>query len=69
VANADFYGLFDDIFAHPDQYGYDKTEKTKSCLIGAYNEAPRTLCDDPDKYIFWDEFHVSISFVKILDPV
>lgn len=42
----------------PIDYGLDPNTITKSCLVGAYEEAPRTLCDDPDKYIFWDEYHV-----------
>jgi phospholipase/lecithinase/hemolysin len=66
VAFADFYQLFEGVLANPDRYGYDKTKVTKSCLTGVYHEAPKSLCDDPDKYIFWDEYHVSISFVPFL---
>ncbi|KAJ7322963.1 GDSL-like Lipase/Acylhydrolase [Mycena albidolilacea] len=57
IALADHYVLFQDFFAHPKNYGYDPSTDGKSCLTGAYSEAPRTLCSDPDNYIFWDEYH------------
>ena len=46
----------------PIDYGMNPDTITKSCLVGAYSEAPRSLCHDPDKYIFWDEYHVSPAF-------
>ncbi|KAJ6536837.1 SGNH hydrolase-type esterase domain-containing protein [Mycena capillaripes] len=57
IALADLYVLFQDFFAHPKSYGYDPSTDGKSCLTGAYSEAPRMLCSDPDNYIFWDEYH------------
>ncbi|KAF7343174.1 Carbohydrate esterase family 16 protein [Mycena venus] len=57
IALADLYMLFQDFFAHPKSYGYDPSTDGKSCLTGAYSEAPRMLCSDPDNYIFWDEYH------------
>lgn len=61
IALADHYVLFQDFFAHPKRYGYDPSTDGKSCLTGAYSEAPRMLCSDPDNYIFWDEYHVRFS--------
>ncbi|CEH14727.1 lipolytic protein g-d-s-l family [Ceraceosorus bombacis] len=29
----------------------------KPCLVGAYGEAPRSLCAEPDQYLFWDLYH------------
>ncbi|KZP12321.1 carbohydrate esterase family 16 protein [Athelia psychrophila] len=57
VTYVDMYSLFSDLFAHPQRYGFDPSKITESCLTGAYGEAPRSLCTDPDKYIFWDEYH------------
>ncbi|KZP29959.1 carbohydrate esterase family 16 protein [Athelia psychrophila] len=57
VTYVDLYSLYSDMFAHPRRYGFDPSKISRSCLTGAYGEAPRTLCTDPDKYIFWDEFH------------
>lgn len=38
--------------------GLDQLGLYGSCLTGAYVEVPqRTLCDDPDKHVFWDEYH------------
>ena len=49
----------------PIDYGMDPNTITKSCLVGAYSEAPPSLCHDPDKYIFWDEYHVRLEFYHI----
>lgn len=38
--------------------GYDRFGLYGSCLTGAYVEVPqRTLCTDPDRRVFWDEYH------------
>ncbi|PWN40239.1 hypothetical protein IE81DRAFT_368444 [Ceraceosorus guamensis] len=29
----------------------------KPCLVGAYGEAPRSLCAEPDQHLFWDLYH------------
>ena len=31
------------------------------CLEGAYGEAPRRLCNEPDEYVYWDLYHPSVS--------
>jgi hypothetical protein len=54
----DAYLLFDDFFARPKAYGFDPNVTHSSCLTGAYGEAPRKLCSNPDQYVFWDEYHV-----------
>jgi hypothetical protein len=61
VGFVDIYSLFRDMMLAPVDYGLDPDTITKSCLVGAYSEATRTLCNDPDKYIFWDEFHVRLD--------
>jgi phospholipase/lecithinase/hemolysin len=57
----DAYGLFADIFSQPASYGFDANITRASCLTGVYGEAPRSLCVNPDQYVFWDEYHVSAS--------
>lgn len=38
--------------------GFDTYGLYGSCLVGAYVEVPqRTLCDDPDRHVWWDEYH------------
>jgi len=66
VAYVDMYQLFNDIFSDPARYGYDKAKITKSCLTGVYGEAPRSLCNDPDKYIWWDEYHPTTKSHKLM---
>ncbi|PHH71814.1 hypothetical protein CDD83_5099 [Cordyceps sp. RAO-2017] len=39
--------------------GFDQFGLYGSCLVGAYTKAPRTLCADPEKRVYWDEFHPS----------
>lgn len=58
VGFADVYTLFHKMTSKPSDYGFDETRVDVSCLIGAFDEAPRSLCTEPDKYIFWDEYHV-----------
>lgn len=57
VGFADIHTLFHKMTSTPSDYGFDETRVGISCLIGAFDEAPRSLCTDPDKYIFWDEYH------------
>lgn len=46
-----------DVKDHPQKYGFDNT--VDACLQGVYGgeTVPRTLCDDPYKYVFWDIYH------------
>ncbi|KAF8589182.1 carbohydrate esterase family 16 protein [Ramaria rubella] len=57
VGYVDAYALFRDMMLTPMDYGFNPKTIEKSCLVGAYSEAPRKVCDDPDKYLFWDEYH------------
>jgi len=57
VGFMDVFGLFQNMLEDPVNYGFDADTTGESCLVGAYSEAPRTLCPDPDRYIFWDEYH------------
>ncbi|KAF8524476.1 GDSL lipase/esterase [Gautieria morchelliformis] len=57
VGFVDVYSLFLKMMLTPIDYGMDPGTIAKSCLVGAYSEAPSALCNDPDKYIFWDEYH------------
>jgi hypothetical protein len=58
VTVVDGYALFKKILAHPQAYGYDPRTIHTSCLVGAFGEAPRSLCSDPDRFVFWDAAHV-----------
>ncbi|KAF8526539.1 GDSL lipase/esterase [Hysterangium stoloniferum] len=57
VGFMDVFALFENMLGDPVDYGFDADTVGESCLVGAYLEAPRTLCPDPDRYIFWDEYH------------
>lgn len=46
--------------------GFDKFAMYGSCLVGAYTKAPRSLCKDPDKRVFWDEFHPTVKTHKLI---
>jgi phospholipase/lecithinase/hemolysin len=62
----DVFALFERMLENPVDYGFDADTAGESCLTGAYSEAPRTLCLEPDRYIFWDEYHVRKIFVTLL---
>lgn len=47
-----------DYYGDPGRYGFDEFAAYGSCLTGAYDETPtRTLCRDPGRKVFWDEYH------------
>lgn len=58
------YSLDTDLFprfyyyGEPTQYGYDQLGAFGRCVTGTYQETPTlTVCSDPEKRVFWDEFH------------
>ncbi|KAM0755873.1 hypothetical protein T439DRAFT_320577 [Meredithblackwellia eburnea MCA 4105] len=55
----DFYDLVAAILKKPSKYGFDPTKAGVSCLRGVYSEVPGgvTVCNDPSKYMWWDEYH------------
>lgn len=65
----DIYGEFNHIIANPAKYGLDPAEIKTACLQGAYNEAPRSLCDDPDRHLWFDAYHPTRIGHKIVAGV
>lgn len=65
VGFADVFSLFQNMRSNPSNYGFNGAHSDVSCLVGAFDEAPRSLCADPDKYIFWDEYHVGHPSKKL----
>jgi phospholipase/lecithinase/hemolysin len=59
IAYTDLQPLFADFdyYGNPAGYGFNQYAAYYSCLTGAYQEAPRTLCNDSDAAVFWDEYH------------
>jgi phospholipase/lecithinase/hemolysin len=57
IVVVDIYRKFDKVIANPRKYGLDPDEIRTACLQGAYGEAPRSLCDDPDKHLWFDAYH------------
>jgi len=48
--------------------GYKNTKE--ACLKGAYGETPeRSLCENPEEYIFWDIYHPTTVTHKYLGKV
>ena len=54
----DTYALLDDVIANPAKYGF--TDVTDPCFDGM------NVCADPDKYLFWDDFHPTTYADSIL---
>lgn len=59
IAFVDLYTLFSSWYADPARYGFDPASLGDNCLKGAYGApgTPVTVCDEPDSYMFWDEYH------------
>lgn len=53
--------LFANITSNPAAYGIDEkyVDPPTACLQGAYPSegVPRTLCDDPERHLFFDAYH------------
>lgn len=57
VLVVDVYRKFNQVLAKPSKYGLDPNAIRVACLQGAYDEAPRSLCDDPDRHLWFDAYH------------
>ncbi|KAF6521915.1 hypothetical protein HZS61_013443 [Fusarium oxysporum f. sp. conglutinans] len=61
TAVIDVQDLFNDMFSDPEAYGFDEdyVNPPTACLTGVYTSegVPRHLCSDPEKHIFFDEYH------------
>jgi phospholipase/lecithinase/hemolysin len=68
VAHANVFGFFQHVLKHPRRFGFDPSVIGKSCLTGVYLAVPRTLCENPDEYVFWDEYHVRSSLFPLFQP-
>ncbi|KAF2671189.1 GDSL-like Lipase/Acylhydrolase [Microthyrium microscopicum] len=58
----DFLPLYRSFYYYgtPTKYGFKTLGAYGSCLTGAYGETANiTQCSDPDKMVFWDEYHPS----------
>lgn len=52
-------GLFQDILVDPAAYDIDEkyVRPPTPCLNGTYGTGTRSLCTDPEKYLFFDAYH------------
>lgn len=48
------------VLADPASYGFDNV--TQACFNGALG----TLCPDPDRYLFWDDFHPTAAGHRLI---
>ncbi|XP_031501794.2 GDSL esterase/lipase 7-like [Nymphaea colorata] len=66
----DVYGIFSDIAANPQKYGFTVANKA-CCGVGRYGGALTCLpfekpCEDRDHHVFWDAFHPTQAVNKII---
>lgn len=57
----DVDAFFANVFADPESYGIDRkyVDPPTACLQGSYANqgVPRSLCDDPERHLFFDPYH------------
>lgn len=67
----DFYGKFNDMVLHPQNYGFEVTSEG-CCGTGTLeaailcNSITCSICDDVSKYLFWDAYHPTEKAYNIL---
>lgn len=62
ITEFDLNGLFSDVIENPAQFGF--SDVTTSCLSDFTFpvDADFTVCDAPDSFLFWDDFHPTTQF-------
>jgi len=66
LISVDVNSLFDSAIANPSQYGF--TNVTQPCLTNFQNPVDfiYNVCDRPNEYLFWDEFHPTTAGHKLV---
>lgn len=66
IVKFDTFALLDDLVANPAAFGFNNVKQ--GCYSGfvAPNDGTKTVCTDPDKYIFWDNEHPTVAFNRLL---
>lgn len=69
VEVADVFDAFNGVLANPAAFGFDPQYTSQPCYTGFYDEFEGTLCEDPEKHIFWDAVHPSAEAHKLIADV
>ena len=69
ITRFDTFAFVEDVAADPDAFGF--TNLTTPCLTNFFVSGPTSsdpvgVCTNPDEHVFWDDFHPSAAFHKIL---
>lgn len=59
IGVVDVRGLFAEIVAEPEKFGVrrENVDPPTACLQGTYGGGERSVCEDPERYLFWDGYH------------
>jgi len=66
---ADIYDTFNGVLANPAAFGFDPAYLNEPCYTGFYDDFEGTICEDPEKHIFWDAIHPSAASHQIIADV
>ncbi|KAM0793177.1 hypothetical protein ACM66B_000650 [Microbotryomycetes sp. NB124-2] len=56
-AYVDLYTTYSRVLANPKLFGFDPSKIDENCLKGVYSGGKVTVCDEPRRYVWWDEYH------------
>jgi thermolabile hemolysin len=68
----DTYALFNDVLTNPAKYNVTNTSasclniNTDSSLNYLESQSPRSICTNPDTFVFWDTLHPTTHTHKVL---
>lgn len=66
---ADIFDAFNGVLANPVAFGFDPAYSAQPCYTGFYDNFEGTICEDPERHMFWDAIHPSAASHQVIADV